>query len=451
MGFPSMDKILIVEDDRITRFALCGILQKEGFSIIENSNGTDAVEIFKSEMPSTVLLDLKMPGRDGIEILTEIKKIDSSIPVIVITGLSDVATVVNTMKLGAYDFLVKPVESNKLIVTVKRAIEKLRLEREINRLHVSVDTSMEWMLGKSPPIKRIIDEINNVAISDFSIIIQGETGSGKTFIANIIHNLSRRAKGPFVKVDLGAIPETLIESELFGYEKGAFTGAVISKEGFFKVANSGTILIDELENLSPLVQSKLLSSIENRVVYPLGSKKPLPINVRIIAATNHDIKRSVLEKKFRDDLFFRLGEFIITIPPIRERIEDIPFFAHKFLGEACSELNKKVNNLSEEILNLLMRYPWPGNVRELKNVIRRSVLISRDGEIRPEHIKFLIEEKAESGDNLLLPLKDAVCNVEKMMINKALEVSNGNRTKAADILQIDIKTLRSKIREYHIE
>ena len=305
MGFPSMDKILIVEDDRVSRFLLCGILQKEGFSIIENSNGTDAVEIFKSEMPSTVLLDLKIPGRDGIEILTEIKKIDSSIPVIVITGLSDVATVVNTMKLGAYDFLVKPVESNKLIVTVKRAIEKLRLEREINRLHVSVDTSMEWMLGKSPPIKRIIDEINNVAISDFSIIIQGETGSGKTFIANIIHNLSRRAKGPFVKIDLGAIPETLIESELFGYEKGAFTGAVISKEGFFKVANSGTILIDELENLSPLVQSKLLSSIENRVVYPLGSKKPLPINVRIIAATNHDIKRSVLEKKFRDDLFFR--------------------------------------------------------------------------------------------------------------------------------------------------
>jgi len=446
-----MDKILIVEDDRITRFALCGMLQKEGFYILESSRGIDASEILKKEMPSTVLLDLKMPEIDGIEVLKEIKKIDPLVPVIIITGLSDISTVVDTMKLGAYDFLVKPVEPNKFIVTLKRAIEKFKLEKEVNSLHRSIDTSLEWMLGKSPAIKKIIDEINSVAMSNFSIIIQGETGSGKTFIANIIHNLSRRANGPFVKVDLGAIPETLIESELFGYEKGAFTGAVVNKEGFFKFANGGTLLIDELENLSPLIQSKLLSSIENRVVYPLGSKKPLPIDVRIIAATNRDIKKSVMEKKFRDDLFFRLGEFIITIPPIRERIEDIPFFAHKFLGEACSELNKSVKKLSEETINFLMQYYWPGNVRELKNVIRRAVLISQDDEIGSEHIKFLIEEKDEGDDKeLLMSLKDAVCNMEKRLISKALEVSNGNRTKASEILQIDIKTLRSKIREYQI-
>ncbi len=235
-----------------------------------------------------------MEGTQGNE---RLKKIDSSIPIIIVTSQGDMSTAVETMKLGAYDFLVKPVEARKLIVTVKRAIEKLCLERKVNSLHESVEKSLEWTLGSGSAIKRVIEQIKQVAQSDFSIIIQGETGTGKTFVANVIHNLSKRSNNPFIKVDLSAIPETLVESELFGYEKGAFTGAVVSKSGFFKIADGGTLLIDELENLSPMVQSKLLSVIETMEIYPLGSKRSIKVDVRIIAATNSDIKKQRYRKK----------------------------------------------------------------------------------------------------------------------------------------------------------
>ncbi|GER93206.1 sigma-54-dependent Fis family transcriptional regulator [hot springs metagenome] len=448
-----INKVLIVEDSKTTRLILRRMLEKEAYAIYEAANGIEAINIFSKDKPDVVILDLNMPGMDGIQTINEIKKIDASIPVIVVTSQGDMSTAVETMKLGAYDFLVKPVEAGKLIVTVKRAIEKLYLQKEISSLHESVDKSLEWTLGSSNAMKKVIEQIKQVAQSDFSIIIQGETGTGKTFVANIIHNLSKRSNKPFIKIDLSAIPETLVESELFGYEKGAFTGAIVNKSGFLKIADGGTILIDELENLSPMVQSKLLSVVENMTIYPLGSKKPITVDVRIIAATNKDIKSNVIEKKFRDDLFYRLGEFIISLPPLRSRVEDIPFFAKKFIIDACSELNKGILDIDEDTIEILKRHTWPGNLRELKNVLRRAVLFSNEGRIKSEHLKFLIEDKEYISYNDLypiMPLKDAISSLEKKLIMKALEIYNWNKTKVSAALQIDHKTLNTKIKEYQI-
>ncbi|HUI70564.1 MAG TPA: sigma-54 dependent transcriptional regulator [Spirochaetia bacterium] len=309
------------------------------------------------------------------------------------------------------------------------------------------------MFGKSAAMKKVIDQIRQVAWSNFSVIIQGETGTGKSVVAEAIHNLSRRADQPFQVVDVGVIPETLIESELFGHEKGAFTGADKKRQGFFEHANSGTIFIDELENIPVSVQGKLLRAVEEKRIYALGSTKPTATDVRLIAATNMDLKRLVREKKFREDLFFRLSEFTITLPPLRERVEDIPFLAIKFLVWASAELNKQMYELDDNVLDILRQYPWPGNVRELKNVIRRAALLSDNGRVKTEHLDFLIEERVDAAEELpLLPLKElaamAARDVEKRAIMRALAMTNGNKSKAASILKVDYKTLLTKIREY---
>lgn len=450
-----MNKVLIVDDDKIIRLSLSEILRNNGFLPVDVSSGGQALRFFEEEKPSAVILDLKMPVMDGIEVLQELKRIDPYIPIIIITAYGDVDTAVEAIKLGAYDFIVKPPKLDRLILTLKRAIEKSMLEMTVRRLNTAVEASLEWLLGKSYPIKKIIEQIHQVARSDFSVIIQGETGTGKTTIARAIHNLSARATGPFITVDMGTIPETLVESELFGYEKGAFTGAEKTKRGFFEIANHGTILIDEVQNISPHVQGKLLRAVEEKKIYPLGSTNPMEIDVRIIAATNSDIKQAVKEKKVREDLFFRLSEFVIALPPLRERVDDIPFFAQRFFIEACTELNKRMLGIDDGAVSLLKQYPWPGNVRELKNVIRRSVLLCCDNVIKAEHVNFLIGDKQEDKCDLsLLPLKElsaiAVRDVEKRAIKQALTLTKGNKTKAAAMLQIDYKTLLTKIKEYSI-
>jgi DNA-binding NtrC family response regulator len=446
-----MNLVLLAEDENLTRRYLCDVLQQKGIQVIEAANGREAVERFRQQRPSAVILDLYMPVLGGLETLTELKEIDPNVPVIIVTASGDLATAIETMKMGAYDFLAKPVEPGKLILTVSRAIEKHRLGREIDRLHVFEEASLEWLLGRSPAMRRIIEQIKQVAVSDFSVILQGETGAGKTFIAKMLHNMSRRAKRPFVKVDLAALPETLMESELLGYEKGAFTGAVQSKKGFFETADKGTLFIDDIENLSPAVQSKLLGLVEEKTIYPVGGRSEIKVDVRIITATNRNIRESVMSGSFRQDLFFRLGEFIITMPPLRERPEDIIFFAGKFMEDAASELKKPLQSLSSEAADYLTAYHWPGNIRELKNVMRRAVLLSAEGMIEKEHIEFLIGERDEETESFLpMALKDAVGKVEQKLIAKVLEVTQGNRAKAASILQIDVKTLRQKIAEHGI-
>jgi len=301
-------------------------------------------------------------------------------------------------------------------------------------------------------MKKIAEQLKQVAATDLSVVIQGETGTGKTLLAKILHNISRRADREFVKIDLGSMPETIIESELFGAEKGAFTGAVQAQRGFFEAANGGTAFLDDLENVSPLVQSKLLTVLEGKTVSRLGSRKTITLDIRIVAATNTDIQKQVREGRFREDLFFRLGEFIITLPPLRERAEDIPFFTQRLLEAATSELNMPVMSISGAALDRMMQYPWPGNLRELKNVLRRAALLSGGNEILPEHVEPLLGIRhGRPTEEGLVPLRTAVSSVEKKMITMALETTKGNKAAAAAALQIDVKTLRTKMQEHGIE
>ncbi len=451
-----MKKILIVDDNEKVRTAISRDLRDHGFSPVEASSGREALKIFQQERPDSVLLDLKMPDMDGMETLQQLKEVDADIPIIMVTAHGDIPTAVEAIKLGAYEFVVKPPDFDRLALTLRRAAEKQELDRKIMMLNSEVETSLEYLLGKSDAMKKVIQDIHKISHSDFSLVIQGETGTGKSFIARTIHNLSKRAKGPFVSVDIGAIPETLIESELFGHEKGAFTGAEKKKKGFFEIAEGGTIMIDELQNMSPYVQSKLLMAAEEKSIIPLGSTHPIKTDVRIIGATNTDILKSVKEDKgFREDLFYRLGEFMIFLPPLRERPEDIPFLAEKFFMEAVEDLNKPMRSISEAALNLLKEYLWPGNIRELKNVVRRAVLLSDQEIVEPDHIKLLIDagKTSQESKGLLcpdgLPVLD-LKQVEKLTIKKALDFTKGNKTKAASLLKISYVTLFKKIKEYSI-
>ncbi len=447
-----MYKILIIDDDPKIRQILSEILKSKGFFPVEASGGQEALDLVRTMRTDLALLDLKMPGMDGTETLREIRKIDPAMPIIIITAHGDVPSAVEAIKLGANDFMLKPPDFDHLIITLNKALEKRELEKKVRQLHAEMEESLEWLLGKSPLIKKVIEQIHQVAWSDFSIIVQGETGTGKSYIANLIHNLSTRKKGPFITVDMGALPETLVESELFGFEKGAFTGAEKKKRGLFELAGGGTLLIDEAQNMSSFVQSKLLRVVEQKKMYPLGSTQPTDINARIIAATNTDLKRAVTEKKFREDLFFRLGEFMIIIPPLRERTEDIPFLAQRFCNEAAAELKRQVRGISGEAEKLLRQYPWPGNIRELKNVMRRAVLLSDGDIIMPGRIEFLITAE-QSG--LEQPLVSDASNlslseIEKQAIHRTLRSTKGNKKKAAAILAIDYSTLMRKIKQYGI-
>ena len=304
-----------------------------------------------------MLLDLSMPEMDGIECMRRLREIDPTVPAIMVTAHRDVSAAVEAMKVGAYDFVVKPPNYERLILTIRRAVEKAQLKR-------TVATSFETLFGKSKAMKTIVQQVRQVAPSDFSIILQGETGTGKSFIARTIHEFSKRADGPFVKVDMGAIPENLVESELFGHEKGAFTGAEKRKKGFFEVSHRGTILIDELQNATPYVQSRLLRVAEEKRLYPLGDTNPVEVDTRIVSASNADLAQAMKEKKIREDLYYRLAEFTIILPPLRERVRDIPFLAQKFFREASEELSKSMGEITDGAMELLTGYSWPGNIRE---------------------------------------------------------------------------------------
>jgi len=445
-------RILVVDDADDLRVIITDVLNHEGFAAAGASNGIEAIQKFRQDPPDAVLLDLQMPGINGIETLEELRKITPGIPIIILTAHGDVPTAVEAMKKGAYDFTLKPPDFDRLIVTLRRAIELNKLQREVSRISSALESSLEDLLGKSQTIKKVIKQISQVAQTDFSVIIQGETGTGKSVVARAIHSLSRRADNPFVIVDIGLIPDSLVESELFGYRKGAFTGADKNKTGYFETAHHGTLFIDEAENMSTLVQSKLLTVIESRTIYPLGGTIPAEVDLRIVSATNHDIRTCVTEKRFREDLFYRLGEFMITIPPLRERYDDIRYFTRRFVSEASRELNKQIREISEEAMNQLNAHSWPGNIRELKNVMRRAVLHAEGDVIHAEHVDILMgEQEPYPPIPAAMNMKEAVRTLEKKMIRDALERTKGNKTRSAGLLDISYRSLFDKIREYGIE
>jgi DNA-binding NtrC family response regulator len=448
-----MEKILVVDDDEDLRTIVREVLKDGGFSVAEAKDGLSALKFFRVAIPDAVLIDLKMPHMDGMETMKEFRKIDPNVPVIILTGHGDIPTAVEAIKSGAYDFVSKPPEFDRLIVTLRRAIERRSLEREVQRANSALSSSLEIQFGKSDAIRTVISQIRQIAGTDFSVIIQGETGTGKSVVASAIQGLSPRADKPFVSVDIGLIPDHLVESELFGYRKGAFTGAERDKVGYFETANRGTIFMDELENMSPHVQAKMLSFIEKKKIYPLGGTTPVDLDVRIIAATNKDIKTCVKKQEFREDLFYRLGEFIITLPPLRERADDIHLFAQRFVFEAATELNRQIRGIADDGVALLLTHSWPGNLRELKNVMRRATLLTEEDIIRRDCIASLISEQCadKSSSSAFSPLRDAVKELEKKVIREALEKTRGNITRAAKLLDVSYKNLYDKIKEYNLK
>jgi two-component system nitrogen regulation response regulator GlnG len=367
------------------------------------------------------------------------------------------------MKLGAYDYLTKPFDNDDLLYTVQRALERQELLSHMANLHTQLQTGgLQEVMGSSLPIQKVFEQIQQVASSNFTVIIEGETGTGKEIVARAIHQYSNRSMGPFIALDCGAIPEALIESELFGYEQGAFTGADRRKEGHFQLAKKGTLFLDEITNLPLPTQSKLLRALQERQIMPLGGMRTIPLDLRLIASSNSSLASEVKAGRFRLDLFHRLNEFTIRIPPLRERQQDVLHLAQRFLAETNLELKKNVRGFSEEAVASLLNYPWPGNVRELRNVVRRATLLSRDL-IRAEHLSSIASKDAAWHDFSFgevdlergLSLKEisylVTARVEREVIQRVLSHTKGNKSQAARLLKVDYKTLYSKIKEHNIQ
>ncbi|MCK4311944.1 MAG: sigma-54-dependent Fis family transcriptional regulator [Candidatus Cloacimonetes bacterium] len=463
-----MKTILVVDDNKNMQIILKNVLSDEGYLITAYGNGRSALTEIEKNIPDLILLDIRLPEMNGIDVLRKIRKIKENLLVIMITAYGDIKTAVEAMKLGAYDYITKPFVNEDLVLTVKKALEtqELRGEVECLRKKLKDKTEIVKTMGESPEITRVLKQVELIAPTDMSVIIQGESGTGKEVIANLIHQKSDRKNSSFIPIDCGAIPDTLVESELFGYEKGAFTGATINKKGKFEVASEGTLLLDEVANLPPAAQAKLLRVLQEKKIQRIGSTKPININVRIIVATNLDLSDAVKEGKFRDDLFHRLNEFKIVLPLLRERKDDIPILAEEFLKDSNKELNKNIQGFTKEALKLLLAYSWPGNVRELKHVVKRAVLLEKKDNITPEVLKLEITPQPisykESLDNYfqmilkegftLSAITSKVSNeMEREIIKKILVEVKYNKSKAARILGIDRNTLYSKLKNLGIK
>jgi len=456
--------VLIVDDEARIRAGMMALLRARGYATLEAAEGREGLARARKENPAVILLDLRMPGMDGMETLRELRSLDQAPPVIVVTGYGEIDDAVQAMKQGAYDFLTKPPETERLFASIERAVEKGEMERRLRRLDSSLETTLEWMLGRGAAMKKVIDQVRQVAPSDLSVIIQGETGSGKSLVAQAIHAASPRADRPLVPVDMGTMADTLVESQLFGHEKGAFTGADRSRPGRLQEAMGGTLFIDELQNMTETVQRKMLLAVEKREIYPLGSGRARKIDVRILSATNLDLRRQVETAKFREDLFFRLGEFIIDVPPLRQRQDEIPELALKFIEESARQFCRSASGLEPEAAERLQHYSWPGNVRELKNAMKKAILVSSNGIVRAkdldipesemtdgsEPVRTLAEDGVGSRGSLSEMRDQAVRDLETSMICEALNKAGGNKTRAAFALKVDYSTLLRKIKEYGI-
>lgn len=502
-------RILVVDDDESLCRSLCGLLRKAGFVPLAALDGRTGLRKLRSESLDVVLLDVLLPDTDGLALLRQIKALDEDLPVVLMTGQAEIPAAVEAMRAHAHDYLAKPVRAAEMLRVVQLALAERRLKLKLQRLTGQVSASQELteIMGPSDAVGRLITEVNRVASTGFSVVLVGETGSGKEVLARAIHRASPRARGAFVPVDCGAVPETLMEGELFGNERGAFTGAVGCKRGKFELAHGGTLFLDEILNLPMGSQAKLLRAIQEKTIYRLGGTAPHQVDARILVAASTDLWAAVLKEGFREDLFYRLNEFALAIPPLRERRDDILYLAKRFLDLTNVELNKAVRDFSPGAVDQLLRHGWPGNVRELRSAIRRAVLLA-DGVITEKHLNIgapgndastLNSAAAEEhiplmercfpcgsrmkkcgggecpvGDHLVEvfrpavssandpalppnwpgPLKDikAKCllAVERVVLLGTLTRTKGNKARAARLLEIDYKTMQYKLKEYGI-
>ncbi len=452
-------RVLIADDDRPSRESLLRFMELEGYEVAAVADGQDALEAFRLEPFDVVLTDLKMPRVDGLQLLREIKTLAPRTLCIVLTGFASTHTAVEAMKLGAFDYVAKPVEFEELGLVVRRGLEyqtlqseNLNLKRQLKKKY-----SFENIVGDSRPMQDVFHLIEKVADSDSTVLIQGESGTGKELIARAIHYNSNRKDRYLIPVNCGAIPETLLESELFGHVKGAFTGATTNRIGRFEAANGGTLFLDEIGDMSASLQVKVLRVIQEQEFEPVGSTKTRKVDVRIIAATNQNLEQAVAERRFREDLFYRLSVIPVFIPPLRERTEDIPLLANYFLDNFCRQKSRKIKPLSAEILDIMRSYEWPGNVRELENLIERLVILNENGEILPEDLpeKFAHTPIKVSTGPVDVPdegidFNSMVNEFENRLILAAMRKARGNKNMAAKYLNLKRTTLVEKIKKKNL-
>jgi DNA-binding NtrC family response regulator len=450
--------ILIVEDDKAQRELLGEALRKRGFYVEGAENLAEAKELLEKRDFNVLLLDYKLPDGDGLEFLAYLKKNYPNIPTIMLTAYASVENAVSAMKAGAFHYLAKPINLEELNLIVDKALEENKLIREITllreRFKFLSDKELkiaENIVAESPAMKKVLSLVSKVAETDAPVLITGESGTGKGVIARLIHQLSPAKEGPFLQINCAAIPETLLEAELFGYERGAFTGATHSKAGLFELAEGGTLFLDEIGDMPLSLQAKLLTVLQDKTIRRLGGLKEIKVNFRFISATNQDLERMVEEGKFREDLFWRLNVIRINIPPLRERKEDIIPLAQLFIKKFNQKYRKEVQGLTQEAMLALLRHDFPGNVRELENRIERGIILAEDEYLTREDLGLALEGQTEEDllDRLLkLPLEEAVEHLERLRIEMALKETKGVKVRAAEILGITERMLRYKMEKY---
>lgn len=449
-------KILVVDDEHLIRWSLEQNLKKQGYEVVSAGNGEDALRLVRDEQPDLVLLDIQLPGISGLDVLEKIKEHDEEIIVIMVTAHGALETAVHAMRLGAFDYINKPFNLDEMAIVIRKALETSDLRREVQRLRGEQAKKFGTpdIIGASRHMKNVLDMMEKVAKSDAStVLVQGESGTGKELVAKWIHYKSARAERPFVAINCAAVPATLLESELFGHEKGAFTDAKAMKKGLFELADGGTIFLDEIGDMELGMQAKLLRFLEERTFRRIGGTKSFSVDVRIISATNRDLIKAIEEKSFRNDLYYRLQVIPIYLPPLRERREDILTLTSHFIELFNAEFNKHVTGISKMAEKLLLDYTWPGNIRELKNVIERAIILGNDETLLLEHLPLEIVAKASSQSAGLTTFKLPpegidIEEVEKELIRQALEISDWNQSKAARKLNLGIDAFRYRMKKF---
>ncbi len=445
--------LLVVDDDQAHRLMLTTLMQEWGYRTKEAEDGQDALDMVRDTPVDLVLMDMRMPNMDGIEATKAIHKHNPAIPIIVITAYSSVPTAVEALKSGAFDYVTKPIDFESLRVTLERSLEHTRLKEENDRLRGQLAMFQTGsIIGPSAGLRKVLETISLVAPTVATVLITGESGTGKGVVARAIHANSARKDKPLVEVNCAAIPETLIESELFGHEKGAFTGAEKPRKGRFSMSDGGTIFLDEICELSPPMQAKLLRVLQEGQIQRVGSDDSIPVDARIIAATNRDVSSMVADGTFRGDLYYRLNVFTLNIPPLRERVEDIPPLTNHFLKHFASKNRKEVKGITPRAMDLMIRYSWPGNVRELENTMERAVILLRGSYVSTEELPLCVQS-ATAGDlegNTALGVSEEpnLANLEKETILRIIQELNGNKSEAARRLGITRRTLKLKLKKY---
>jgi two-component system response regulator HydG len=443
-------RVLVVDDDLEMCGLISDVLKGEGLSATSVGDSLGASKILKKEEFDVIITDLKMKGLKGLDLLEEAKKVAPLTPVIIITAFGTVESAIKAMKMGAYDYITKPFQMEEFVLIVKKALENRLLKREVVRLKKEVESRYHFhnLIGKSPAMQKIYDLIERVGDTSSNVLITGESGTGKELVAKAAHYNGIKKEGPFIAVNCSAIPETLLESELFGYKKGAFTDAKTDKKGLIFEANEGTLFLDEITEMPPTLQAKLLRVIEEKEIRPLGDTNSYPVDVRIISSTNRDIGFLIKQKRFREDLYYRLKVIDIELPSLRDRREDIPLLAQHFINKFSQDLKKNVTSVSEEVLRIFLNYPWPGNVRELENVIQRAITLCQHEIILPEDLpRSMLQEKDKNLLEKAAQQKYTINQLEKEYIKRILVDVGGNKSKAAEILGFDRKTLYRKLQE----